>query len=200
MRCRKLALAALTCVFLLAGCGRQKAAPLPPLAELPEDYGLEQAKEDGCVVHENGDITSGQEAWEAFLQASSAGKAAAVRLANYYTLDNPSRYDPEYYESIKDDYPLLYVSDLTFDGRAYTVSSLEDGERLERTFSHLKYFEGEAETPGAVYDAYIRYVLVNDDTATWDRLMHGIYSSRFGDYIPFDTVYTDYIYENEAGS
>lgn len=200
MRCRKRALAALTCVFLLAGCGQQQAAVLPPLAELPADYGLEQAKEDGCVVHENGDIASGQEAWEAFLQASSAGKAAAVRLVNYYTLDDPSRYDPEYYESIKDDYPLLYVSDLTFDGEAYTVSSLEDGEQLERTFSCLKYFEAEAETTGAAYDSYIRYVLVNDDAVTWEQLMHGVYSSRFGDYIPFDAVYTDYIYESEAGS
>lgn len=194
MRRRRRALAALTCVFLLAGCGRQQPAPLPPLEELPADYSLEQAREDGCVVHEDGDIASGQEAWEDFLKASSAGKAAAVRLVSYYTLDDPSRYDPEYYESIKDDYPLLYVSDLTFDGKAYTVSSLEDGERLERTFSCLKYFEAEAETPGAVYDSYIRYVLVNDDAVTWEQLMHGVHSSRFGDYIPFCSVYTDYIY------
>lgn len=195
---RRQALAALFCVLLLAGCGHREAEPLPPLEELPADYSLEQAREDGCVVHEDGDIASGQEAWEAFLQASSAGKAAAVRLVDYYTLGDPSRYDPEYYESIKDDYPLLYVSDLTFDGEAYTVSSLEDGKRLERTFSHLKYFEGEAETPGAVYDAYIRYVLVNDDAVTWDRLMRGMHSSRLGDYIPFDAVYTDYIHENES--
>lgn len=194
MRRRRRALAALTCVFLLAGCGRQQPAPLPPLEELPADYSLEQAREDGCVVHEDGDIASGQEAWEDFLKASSAGKAAAVRLVSYYTLDDPSRYDPDYYESIKDDYPLLYVSDLTFDGKVYTVSSLEDGERLERTFSCLKYFEAEAETPGAVYDSYIRYVLVNDDAVTWEQLMHGVHSSRFGDYIPFCSVYTDYIY------
>lgn len=194
MRRRRRALAVLTCVFLLAGCGRQQPAPLPPLEELPADYSLEQAREDGCVVHEDGDIASGQEAWEDFLKASSAGKAAAVRLVDYYTLDDPSRYDPDYYESIKDDYPLLYVSDLTFDGKAYTVSSLEDEERLERTFSCLKYFEAEAETPGAAYDSYIRYVLVNDDAVTWEQLMHGVHSSRFGDYIPFCSVYTDYIY------
>lgn len=194
MNTRRCALAALACVLLLAGCGRQKPALLPPLEELPADYGLDQAREDGCVVHEDGDIASGQEAWDAFFEAVSAGKAASLRLVNYYTLDDPSRYDPEYYESIKDDYPLLYVSDLTFDGKAYTVSSLEDGERLKRTFSCLKCFEGEAATPGAAYDAYIRYILVDDDTVTWEQLMHGVYSSRFGDYIPFCSVYTDYIY------
>ena len=186
-------LAALLCALLLAGCGQQKTEVLPSLEELPADYSLEQAREDGCVVHENGDIASGQEAWEDFLKASSAGKAAAVRLADYYTLDDPSRYDPDYYESIKDDYPLLYLSDLSFDGKTYTVSGLEDGERWTYTYSYLKRFEDAAETPGAVYDSYVRYVLVNDDTVTWSQLMHGALSSRFGDYIPFHSVYTDYI-------
>lgn len=114
MNTRRCALAALACVLLLAGCGRQKPALLPPLEELPADYGLDQAR--------------------------------------------------------------------------------EDGERLKRTFSCLKCFEGEAATPGAAYDAYIRYILVDDDTVTWEQLMHGVYSSRFGDYIPFCSVYTDYIY------
>lgn len=195
MRRRKRALTALSCVLLLAGCGRTQPVPLPPLEELPADYSLEQAREDGCVIHEDSDIASGQEAWEEFLKASSAGKAAAVRLANYYTLDDPSRYDPDYYESIKDDYPLLYVSDLTFDGKVYTVSGLEDGERWTQTYSHLKRFEDKAETHSAVYDSYIRYVLVDDETVTWGQLMHGVLSSRFGDYIPFHSVYTDYIYD-----
>lgn len=194
MHRRKRALTALSCVLLLAGCGRTQPVPLPPLEELPADYSLEQAREDGCVIHEDSDIASGQEAWEEFLKASSAGKAAAVRLANYYTLDDPSRYDPDYYESIKDDYPLLYVSDLTFDGKVYTVSGLEDGERWTQTYSHLKRFEDKAETHSAVYDSYIRYVLVDDETVTWSQLMHGVLSSRSGDYIPFRSVYTDYIY------
>lgn len=188
--------AVLFCALLLAGCSRQKAEPLPPLEELPADYSLEQAREDGCVVHEDGDIASGHEAWEDFLTASSSGKAAAVRLVNYYTLDNPSRYDPDYYESIKDDYPLLFVSGLSFDGKAYTVSGLEDSERWEKTYSHLKRFEDKAETHSAVYDSYIRYVLVNDDTVTWNQLVHGMFSSRFGDSIPFHSVYTDYIYND----
>ncbi len=188
------ALAALACALLLAGCGQKRAEPLPPLEELPADYSLERAREDGCVVHEDGDIASGQEAWENFLTAASSGEAASVRLVNYYTLDDPSRYDPDYYESIKDDYPLLFVSDLSFDGKTYTVSGLEDGERWTQTYSHLKRFEDQAETHSAVYDSYIRYVLVDDDTVTWRQLMHGALSSQFGDYIPFHSVYTDYIY------
>ena len=99
------ALAALACALLLAGCGQKRAEPLPPLEELPADYSLECAREDGCAVHEDGDIASGQEAWEDFLKASSSGEAASVRLVNCYTLDDLHRYDPDYYESIKDDYP-----------------------------------------------------------------------------------------------
>ena len=188
------ALAALACALLLAGCGQKRAEPLPSLEELPADYSLECAREDGCAVHEDGDIASGQEAWEDFLKAASSGEAASVRLVNYYTLDDPSRYDPDYYESIKDDYPLLFVSDLSFDGKTYTVSGLQDGERWTQTYSHLKRFEDKAETHSAVYDSYIRYVLVDDDTVTWGQLTHGALSSRFGDYIPFHSVYTDYIY------
>lgn len=199
MNTRRCALAALACVLLLAGCGRQKPALLPPLEELPADYGLDQAREDGCVVHEDGDIASGQEAWDAFFEAVSAGKTASVRLVNYYTLDDPSRYDPEYYESIKDDYPLLYVSDLTFEGKAYTVSSLEDGVRHERTFSYLKYFEDKVVRPDALYASCTGYALVNDDTAAWDPLMNGWLSSRSGRYVSdFYFVYADYIRKGES--
>lgn len=37
------------------GCGQSDS--LVPLEELPEDYSLEQAKKDGCITHEDGDIT-----------------------------------------------------------------------------------------------------------------------------------------------
>lgn len=215
MNTRRCALAALACVLLLAGCGRQKPAPppeelpaehsleqpasLPPLEELPADYSLEQAREDGCVVHVDGDIASGQEVWEEFLKASSAGKAAAVRLADLQTLGDPSHYNPDFYESVKDDYPLLFVSDLTFDGKAYTVSSLEDGVRHERTFSYLKYFEDKVVRPDALYDSCTGYALVNDDTAAWDPLMNGWLSSRSGRYVSdFYFVYADYIRKGES--
>ena len=54
-------LAALLCLILLSSCG---GTPEPvPLEELPEDYSLEQAKADGCLVTEDGTITSGRESW-----------------------------------------------------------------------------------------------------------------------------------------
>ena len=65
--------------LLCAGCG-VKEKTLTPLEALPEDYSLEQAKADGCVVHEDGDVSAGQEAWEEFVSDAAAGKSAGVRL------------------------------------------------------------------------------------------------------------------------
>lgn len=180
-------------IFLTAGC--KQSNTLIPLEELPDTYSLEQAKEDGCVVHENSDVTQGREAFEAFYNTTATGKADEIRLAFYYTLDDPSRYDPEYYESIKDNYPCLYIQDLSFDGEEYTIRWYEDGEEISGKYSYLMKYEGQAESPSAVYQSYIRYVLTNDNKVTWQELMHGMFSSRFGDYIEHKSVCTDLIYE-----
>lgn len=185
----------LLCVHLLAACGGAGTdkAERVPLEELPKDYTLEQAKEDGCVVYEDGDITSGQAAWDAFAETVSTGTAASVRLGVYYTLGDPSRYDPEYYESIKDDYPVLYIEDLTYDGTAYTIRWFEKGGEIVKTYRHLMRYEGEPESPHANYDSYVRYVLTNDDSVTWEDIVWGMVSSRFGDYIDYHQVYVDLI-------
>lgn len=41
---------------------------------------------------------------------------------------------------------------------------------------------------------YVRYVLVNDDTVTWDNIIRGCFSSKFDDLIPYFEVYTK-VYE-----
>lgn len=180
-------------IFAVTGC--KQSDSLIPLEELPDNYSLEQAKEDGCVTHENGDITQGKEIFEAFFDTTASGKTDKVRLAFYYTLDDPSRYAPEYYESIKDDYPCLYVQDLSFDGEQYTIRWYEDGEEIIRNYSCLMKYEGQAESPNASYNSYIRYVLTNDDKVTWQELMYGMVSSQLGDYIDHQSVCTDLIYE-----
>ena len=180
-------------MFVLTSCN-QSDRPIP-LEQLPDDYSLEQAKKDGCVIHENGDVTQGKEIFEAFFNTTKSGKTDEVRLAFYYTLDDPSGYDPEYYESVKDDYPLLYIQDLSFDGEQYTIRWYEDGEEIIENFSYIMKYEGPAESPNALYKSYTRYVLTNDDKVTWQDLMHGLFSSQFGDYIEHLSVCTDLIYE-----
>ncbi|MCI9332758.1 MAG: hypothetical protein HFG05_11410 [Oscillibacter sp.] len=187
-------LAALLCLFLLSGCGG-KPEPIP-LEELPQDYSLEQAKADGCLVTENGTITSGQERWEDFLEAVDAGKAASVRLCNYFTLDSlgvSSRYDPDYYASIKNDYPKMSLEDLSYDGEGFTSVSYQEGTRCEWSYSLLRRFEEEAQSSLLPYDLCISYILTDDAEATYDQLLDSLASSQLNDHIPFHIVYREEI-------
>lgn len=180
--------AALLCLLLLAGCGGKPV----PLEELPADYSLEQAKADGCLVTEDGTVTSGRENWEKFLKAADAGKAASVRLCSYYTLDDPSRYDPDYYESIKDDYPLMFLKDLSYDGERFTAVSYEEGRRLEQSFSLLRRSEETVRSTGVTI---VRYMLTDDAETSPEKIYAQLYSSIFSpeDWIPFATVYQEFI-------
>lgn len=180
------------CLTLFTACGHETLV-YTPLEQLPEDYTVEQAEEDGCVVHRNGDVHSGHEQWENFLKDVAKGKKASVRIANYYELLDPSRYGAEYYESIKDEYPKLYIEDLTYDGELYTVRWYEEGEEYVRTYRYLMRYEGAAEGKNASYDSYLRYVLTNDDTVTWEGIRFGMLSSQCGAWIDHHSLYVDLI-------
>ncbi len=176
--------------LMLNSCATVIKTEYVALEKLPDAYTYEDAIEDGCVVFKNGDITHGQARWDAFASVVPNGKAS-VRLAFYYELGDPSHYGEEYYESVKDEYPKLFVQDLEYDGECYTLRWFEDGEELVYKYKYMLRFEGDAETPYATYDRYVRYVLVNDNTLTWEDITYGMYSSYMGDYIPYHTVYTD---------
>lgn len=187
---KKRMFAALLFLLLLSSCG-VNPEPLP-FEELPEDYSLERAKDDGCLVTEDGAVTSGQEAWEEFLNAAEAGKAASVRLCSYYTLEDPSRYDPDYYESVKDDYPMMFLKDLSYDGERFTTLSYEEGQRHEETYSFLRRREQTAPSSGV---KIIQYIITDDAESSLEKIGSQLYSSSFSpeDWIPFDIVYQEII-------
>lgn len=161
------------------------------LEELPKDYTFEDAEEDGCVGFANGDIAFGKERWLEFANVVPKQKAT-VRLANYYELGDPSKYGEEYYESVKDEYPKLFVKELSWDGEYYTLHWFEGEKEYNYSYKYMLRFEGEAPTEHATYDRCVRYVLVNDNTVTWEELEWGLFSSQMGDYIPHTVVYTDF--------
>lgn len=192
MKKRALVFAFVVCLALLTACGHETVAYVP-LEQIPEGYTVEQAEAAGCVVHENSDIRSGQEHWDHFLKEVEKGKPVTVRIANYHVLLDPSRYGAEYYESIKDDYPLLYLTDITYDGTQYTVRWLEEGTEYVRTYQYLMRYEGEAPGENTSFDTYLRYVLTNDNTVTWEDIFGGMVSSYFGAWIDHYSAYTDLI-------
>lgn len=156
-----------------------------------EDNALEMAREDGCVIMEDGDVTSGQETWMDFVAETERSNAASVKVAHYHTL-NPERSDPTYYAAYKEDYPVLYINELTYDGEAFTLRWEEQDKQYERTYRYLMRYTGNApKQTSATFDTYLRYVLTNDNTVTWEELQWDMLSSQFGDYIDHFTIYTD---------
>lgn len=189
---KKITLTALVLACLLcAGCGAKEHGRVP--REELSAYSLEQAKADGCVVHEDGDVSAGQEIWEAFVSDCAEGKSAGVRLYSYYTLD-PERCTPEYYEAEKDNYPMAFVQDLSFDGEKYAIRWFEDGQEYVRSYEYLLRFEDDAESKTALYSSYVRYLLAHDESVTWEKYFYGLVSSLMGDGVDAYNVYTDLIY------
>lgn len=187
----------LFCV-LLVGCGNlTMSKDLKDLKKITDDFSLDDAKGHSYVVMEDGDVTSGQEAWLNFVSSSEEGISSKVRIVHYYTIDDPSSYDPEYYESIKDEYPCMYISELVYNKGKYTISHFEDDVLYQTQYNFLMKYEGEPESEYATFKSYVRYVLVNDETVTWEDIRHGMFSSQFGDFVDHKQVYTDLVYKDE---
>ncbi len=186
---------ALIAALLLLAAAAYGQPRQTPLSKLPSDYSLGQAKADGCVVYEDLDVTQGQEQFAGFAERAARGETCAVRLANYYTLGDPSHYAPGVYEALKDEYPVLYVQDLSFDGERYTLRGIDNRKEYSKQYQYLMKYEGPSETPYAEYKSYIRYVLTNDSTVSWEELQWSTYSSLYEDKIDYNTVYTDLIYD-----
>ena len=162
-----------------------------PSKAVPSDR-LTAAQASGMITLENGDVTFGQELWETFYRKTCVGNSASVKIAHYYTLDN-GNYDETYYEVYKEDYPAMYTFDLTYDGDTYTLTWNEYGTEHVRKYKYLRKFEDTLMTQRSSVppQKISRYVLTNNNTASWDDLISGSYSSQLGDYIDHFTIYAE---------
>lgn len=181
-------------LMALTACGKNMTET--PLEELPSDLSLSNVKKAGYVVHEDGDITDGEEFWEEFLAKVEEKEPAIVRIANYYTLDK-EKCDPEYYESVKDDYPMLFIHELFYDGETYNIRWYEDGEEYSKTYKYMKKMVEKPVSDSAEFLYSIEYVLLNDKTVTKEDIFRGLISSQMGAAIEHYTVYSDYVYKGD---
>ncbi len=171
-----------------------------------QDGMLEKAIENGFVIMENGSATHGKEIWLEFYEKTLAGEAASVKIGKYYTLDSKNTSE-DYYEAVKYDYPSLYLDELVYDGEKYYIKPLkEDGsyypsedvlvyDNPASSWKYLKHFTGKPRSAAALFSEYDRYVLINADVDTWEKIEWGMVSSQSGDYIPFDEVYCEYTWK-----
>lgn len=176
-------------VLAIAGTDYKHVYEYSPSKRCAPDA-LDQAINAGYVVHVDGDVTSGQEIWENFVDATKEGEASSVQVAMYYTLEKVNCGE-EYYEAYKEDYPVLYLLDLSFDGKGYTLKWNEGNKQYIRTYKYLMHYTDETSAAQATSDTYSRYVLVNDKNVTWEEILKGAFSSQFGDYIEHHIVYVD---------
>ena len=174
----------LLCLFLLSACGisTKHIINSVPYNEIPQNYSLEDAKNDGVVVYEDYDITAGQAVWDKFIAETEKGNSCDIRLMFYYTMDGqgitPAH---EQYEEIKDDYPGFHIQDLSFDGSLYKLYWVEEGQEYTRKYEYLKRFEDAS---------VIRYFLVHDNSVTWEQIVQSMFSSQLEDLSDWHTVYS----------
>ena len=151
---------------------------IKPLENLPELYSGEQAMIDGCLVTRDGEVSENLAVLKDFIETTSRGEPAFIRIVNWY-YGEESHYTAE---------------DLTFDGSQYILEWLEDGRRQSRSYRYLKHFSGEKERENIAYDAYEHYVLVNDNSVSWQQIWESLISSQYGASIDHWTICSDYIY------
>ncbi|MBO5111459.1 MAG: hypothetical protein J6D21_12185 [Clostridia bacterium] len=145
------------CTLMLASCGKDPRFDTP-LYEIPRRWSAERAyeyvqKNDYVVLYQY-KLISGGELWDAFYEKTRRGEPAEVLLARYYTID-PANYGEEYYEEIKHNYPVLYVSYLVYDGETYTLQ-VRNSTRIyldsEDTYPYLVHSVGQYKNSRVTYD------------------------------------------------
>ena len=151
---------------------------LIPLNQLPEKYSAEQAMIDGCFVTEDGFARENKELFQDFAVCSLNGMPGVIRIVNWHYGED-SQWN---------------AIDLSYDGNVYTISTMSDSQTTRYLFRYLKHYTGEKAWEGAEHDAFDYYVLVNDDTVTFEDIMTGKLDMSDLKNPAHWTVYADLIY------
>ena len=147
---------------------------LIPLEELPDLYSAEQAMIDGCFVQQDGVARDNKELFQDFAACTWNGMPGVIRIVNWH-------YGEDSHWS---------AMDLNFDGTTYTLTSLENSY----TFKYLKRYTGVKAWENADHDAFEYYVLVNDDSVTWEDIHSGKLDMSDPENPAHWTVYADFTY------
>ena len=152
-----------------------------PPSGLPEGS-LDEIINDGFVVMKNGSVISGEDKWQEFVKKTEAKEPAEINIAYYYTLTG--RMAKNLYEMSKMDYPVVYLHRLKYDGESFIFSPLQKSDvsdskyeimpdnenEWEQKFKYMKHYTEKAPNDTALFSAFDKYVLVDDDTKTWEDI------------------------------
>ena len=153
-------------IIMLAGC--DTTAISTPLDEIPDNYSIEDAKMEICLIIEDYDITYGEELLTDFMNNVRKNETASIRIVTSYPDDEK-----------------LYVSDLTYDKSKYTYDSNVDNDDYPKTYSYMIVDKDSSSLADTLY------VLVNDEDVTYHDIMNGMLSSQSNTLIEHDIVVYD---------
>lgn len=141
-------------------------------SDLPSDYKIEAAKNDGYFVTQNSEVIANKNVWDNFVDASLHRENTGIRMVNFYT---------EYTDS-------PYFLDLFYDDGYYYLFDSSAENQQKQPYSYLLTLDGQFGNP---LKASSVIVLTNDNTLTFNKVMSVMISSNM-DYIksvsPFKIV------------
>ncbi len=132
-------------------------------SDLPLDYTIEAAKNDGYFVTQNSEVIANKHVWDNFVDASLRRENTGIRMVNFY---------PEYTDS-------PYFLDLFYDDGYYYLFDSSSENQQKQPYSYLLTLEGQFGNPSKASGVI---VLTNDDVLTFDKVMSVMISSNM-DYI-----------------
>ena len=157
----------------------------------------DKLKEEDIVMIENQNCTYGYDLWKEFYNKVDNKKEATMLCVIKYELKKEHVAD-EVYESLKNNYPILYLYLVEYDGENFNlkIRNCTNSEiESQDTYKYLLRFEGNypAYTNNATYE---KYVLVDDPTLTWEGYTTSVLSSTFTDH----QIYNKFkvVFENDT--
>ncbi len=91
----------------------------------------------------------------------------------------------------------MSFGELSYDGRKYKImireSTKTEPEKISE-YKYLKRYTGKPSSSSSTFSFYEYYVLVNDNSVTWEQIEYGMLSSRWGDEIDHYMVYENLFY------
>ena len=159
----------------------EEPAPLLPASEIfsyPSEMALDDIYADvqtkAWVVLYESDLVCGGELWNEFYDKVSRSEAGAVLIANYFR------------EKTYGGTPEIYLKEISFDGNTFKIIERTVGES---TNGKIKYTEA-AYKYLVKYDQNNKYVyiLVHDNTYTYDQLYNSLFYADMSKHIDFERV------------
>ena len=183
------------------------------------EFTLDELKRDGFVIIEDDGYSYGGDTWNDFINKTDQKLEASVWVCYLTTQPGPNKKmyttppDSELLKARKDDFPIMQLAQIYYDGNEYTISPMHkvDGEYVlyyredydidvrEGTFKYLVHLVDEPKADWVTYKSRERYVLSDAEniTSEWISSEGRSYNRENFPFVNFRIIYTSYEWKEE---